>query len=381
MESKIQCAIWGSGQSGRKMLEVINENVEDAQVVCYVDADYKKVNLDLVPPIVSTHRLKKLVTENKVDRILIPGYARLTLSDIIDEIYDLGIDADKIFYVNLQDFEKWCAQYKSLTKIFDLENVKIPYIGSLEYEVSHSCNLNCKRCDHFSNLAQKGYMANPESFRNDLIQISKYVENICELKLLGGEPLLNPELSLFIEAAKDVFPRATVYIYTNALILRNISRELIDCIRKNDIVVTFTVYPPMFDQIDDVVMFLRKEEIRFSIYHEVKEFAAWINLNGDSDPLKAQRACFSGECHCFNNGKLFKCTQALNADVFNEKYDKKLPLVYLDLYDESLTASDVKRFLQRSNELCKYCGPYKWYDWEQTGKDSELEEWITDGKF
>lgn len=381
MKSEIQCAIWGSGQSGHRMRDIIASHIQDAEVVCYVDRDYKKLNLDESPQIISAHRLKMLTEEGKIDRILIPGYARLTLSDIMDELYDIGIDPKLLYYVNLDDFEEWCKEKQSLQAVFDMENSKIPYIGSLEYEVSHFCNLNCKRCDHFSNLAPKGSFADPKSFERDLTQISKFVENICELKLLGGEPLLNEDLPLFIEAARRVFPRAAIYIFTNALILRNISKSLIDCIRKNDIVVTFTVYPPMFGQIDDVVMFLRREGLKFAIYHEVKDFAAWINLNGDSDPRKAQRACFSGECHCFKDGMLFKCTQALNTDVFNEKYNQKLPQEYLDLYDETLTASKVREFLTASNALCRYCGPYKWYGWEQTGKDSDLSEWITDQKF
>lgn len=378
---RIRCAIWGCGQSGRKMYGMLKEYASDADVVCYVDKDYKKVDLDLNPQVVSVHRLKNMIEENKIDRILVPGYSRLTLSDIRDEMFDVGINPQMLFYVNLNDFEKWCMDYKSLSRIFTLEEEKIPYIGSLEYEISHFCNLNCKRCDHFSNLAHKGDFADIESFRKDLLQLSRFVSNICELKLLGGEPLLNAQLPQFIEVAKSIFPDSVVYVFTNALVLRNISKELIECIKKNDVVVTFTVYPPMFNQIDEVVMFLKKNRIKFSIYHEVKEFAAWINLNGDSDPGKAQRACFSGECHCFKDGKLFKCTQALNINIFNDKYGKALPWPYLDLYDETLTAKKISDFLINDNMLCRYCGPYKWYEWEQTGEDSDLEEWITDQKF
>ena len=73
-----------------------------------------------------------------------------------------------------------------------------PYLSYLEFHVADHCNLNCKYCTHYSPLVEKPVFTDYERFEADFRQLKKLIIDIGVIRIVGGEPLLNPELGKYI---------------------------------------------------------------------------------------------------------------------------------------------------------------------------------------
>ena len=92
-----------------------------------------------------------------------------------------------------------------------------PYLPRLECHITDHCNLNCAGCSHFSNLAPEVYK-NAGEFERELSCLSGKLR-IGTLRLLGGEPLLHPELPELLRIARTQFPHSRIEVCTNCTLL------------------------------------------------------------------------------------------------------------------------------------------------------------------
>ena len=178
----------------------------------------------------------------KTDLFVIPAVDQFQFRRIIQALHKAGIQyADKLYISTLSNLIKRMQKYKRIAQIIEIN--RIPYIPSLEYEASKSCNLNCKRCNHFSNLQPKGKLADFNSFKKDLARVNEYIEEIGTFYLLGGEPLLNTELNKYIEYIKMHFTKTRIVIITNGILITGMSKKLIHSIVSNQVSLGISFYP------------------------------------------------------------------------------------------------------------------------------------------
>ena len=69
------------------------------------------------------------------------------------------------------------------------------------YEIVHHCNLNCRGCDQCAPIADEEYV-DLKQFENDLIKIKNHFHKIYSFAIMGGEPLLHPELNKILKIAR-----------------------------------------------------------------------------------------------------------------------------------------------------------------------------------
>lgn len=72
----------------------------------------------------------------------------------------------------------------------------------LETHVADMCNLKCRGCMHFSNIAIHPNYPDLQKFERDFRRLSELFSNIFIIRLMGGEPLLNPGLGEYIRIAR-----------------------------------------------------------------------------------------------------------------------------------------------------------------------------------
>ena len=89
----------------------------------------------------------------------------------------------------------------------------------LETHVADTCNLKCRGCMHFSNIAVKANSPDLEDFDRDFARLSHLFTNIFIIRLMGGEPLLNPRLKEYMRIVRHYFPAAEIRIVSNALLV------------------------------------------------------------------------------------------------------------------------------------------------------------------
>ena len=114
---------------------------------------------------------------------------------------------------------------------------------SFEVALAEHCDLNCAGCDHFSPLAKPEW-ANLEETARDFARLAElFGEHVKEIHLLGGEPLLDPDLTRFFKMARNYFPNATIDLTTNGLKLLNQPEEFWMSCCDNNIEIRTTKYP------------------------------------------------------------------------------------------------------------------------------------------
>ena len=121
------------------------------------------------------------------------------------------------------------------------------YDFHFEFHLAEHCNLNCIGCTHFSPLAEPEFLE-VEDFRNDIERLSYLTGgNARFINLLGGEPLLHPEINSFFKIAREYFPEAKISIVTNGILLPQMDNCFWTSCRENKIVIAVTEYPIGFD--------------------------------------------------------------------------------------------------------------------------------------
>src|SRR5689334_13886640 len=92
-------------------------------------------------------------------------------------------------------------------------------VRSVEYPVSQHCNLSCAHCDHASPLLPAKF-ADVGQYERDLERLSRV---LCaeEFRLIGGEPLLHPDVLRLLEIARASGIAASITLVTNGLLLRS----------------------------------------------------------------------------------------------------------------------------------------------------------------
>ena len=89
----------------------------------------------------------------------------------------------------------------------------------LNFEVSlcEHCNLNCQSCNHFSPLAEKKYIDVNELDKDLCRLVELFGEDIGRVVLMGGEPLLHPNLEAVMQVFRKHIKKSTIYFISNGL--------------------------------------------------------------------------------------------------------------------------------------------------------------------
>jgi organic radical activating enzyme len=88
---------------------------------------------------------------------------------------------------------------------------------SLEYSAAYHCNLRCAHCTHLSPFADATFPPF-ERFAEDLDALNGFAHTRV-LRLLGGEPLLNPSINDFLVHARKSGIADRVMVTTNGILL------------------------------------------------------------------------------------------------------------------------------------------------------------------
>ena len=254
------------------------------------------------------------------------------------------------------------------------------YLDYLEIQITDFCNLNCKGCSHCAGLAQKGSHVPVDSFERDLIRLKTLFPKIDKIRILGGEPFLNPDLDKYFEIAADLYEDADVRVVTNGLLCLKRAPDFYQKMRKMDIGLDITVYPPTLKYLEQIKEMLDSYEIRYQCTDIIKRFVRRINLEGTSDMQSAFRDCTSKGCTFLRDGILSLCPLPIIADTFCDYFGINIDTSAgkINLYDETLTAEGVFCFLNSPNLMCCYCSVPEYFDWE-AGNMPAQEDWVVRG--
>lgn len=235
-----------------------------------------------------------------------------------------------------------------------------PILGYFETHLVDHCNMNCRRCAHFSCLAEPSF-ADIESFKKDLSRLCELFANVRVIRLMGGEPLLHGQVVGFMRAAREAFPKARIHLVSNGLLADRMEKEFWESCHALDVIFQVTVYPPLGEwRLERIRAICRAEKVRLELSF-TDEFAAWLNRDGDSPLAETFKECRKAiYCPLLKEGRLFTCATAAFVGFFNKRFGSHYPVdTGIDLYETGLTGRDVLKRLEQPIPFCRYCARVK----------------------
>jgi hypothetical protein len=195
-------------------------------------------------------------------------------------------------------------------------------------------------------------MISYDEYKNNIRQLKKLIPYIDNISILGGEPLLHPELKDIIQITNETYPNAIVVVTTNAIKLLNISNDLLNELRKKNVMVSISLYPSLKLNLDLWIDFLRKNNICYSI-NNCNKFQKILLKHPVIDGRENSKRC--GHCITLKGSKIARCPHSLCVKYFNGYFGKIIPEYQgIDIF-EMKNGMHLLHELENPVELCNYC--------------------------
>jgi len=252
-----------------------------------------------------------------------------------------------------------------------------PKLHRLLYHVTDHCNLNCKGCTHFSNIAEQ-HFSDLEVYRKDLSRLTEVFSDIAEIYLLGGEPLLHPELASFVAATRASFPRSRINVMTNGVLVSRMPEEFWEVMRAADAWLLCDDYPVGATK-SELDALIRGHDVNVEWTDPREEFFKLpIDLDGTQDSATSFRQCRGVmNCPVLKDGRLYPCAYTAFIDIFQKKYD--VPGIEAGECDSISIAEEpytVMEFLMNPVPWCSHCDfdSKETYQWDRSKRT--IDEWV-----
>jgi hypothetical protein len=217
--------------------------------------------------------------------------------------------------------------------------------------------LRCDHCCSYSPILKK-WFADPDEFESDLRAVSRVVWPQF-LKIVGGEPLLHPELERLLTIARRLAAGRRIQLTTNAFLIDRLTPRGWDSLD----MVAVSLYPEPA---------LPKERIRFiaregrkrniEVNWKVQDRFTCLDRTELADYQEATRTfdeCWiRHRCHSIKHGRFYCCTRPQYVQKFASDprpfLDDGIPV---DDSDAAALALRIKRRLEQTEPLhsCFLC--------------------------
>ena len=219
------------------------------------------------------------------------------------------------------------------------------------YHLVDHCNLNCAGCNHFSPLAKQRF-ASLEKFEKNIEHLSNLID-INQLNLVGGEPLLNPQIEEFIKISRK-YVHGVINIITNGILLEKMPKTFFNTVNENDVRILISDYGLNVKGLK----LLDKSKFKVKYISDVNDKSSF------KCPFFLDRRClFLSE-----EGLLYKCCVIGNIHNYERVYNKNYPLIinsdYINIYS-NFNKSTLLKFLISTAHFCGYCREGELLAWKQ----------------
>lgn len=249
-----------------------------------------------------------------------------------------------------KDYTGYLLQEKiKLTKrIRDCREMVVPRFSLV---LGTKCTLKCKDCANLMQYYDKSSDLDIENILNDLKQLFSMVDVCTCVSVIGGEPMIYPDLDRVLEWLIDNKKVEKIEITTNGTVIP--SDKLLNIMADSKIKVIISDYGRI-SLMAELVTALDQFGVLSECYPDEK----WIDLGGveprkrkKEDLVKLYQACRSGKmCKTLFKGKLYDCPRA--AHLMDLGYADQIE--YLDIYHCSKEEL-LSFYIKNISYACDYC--------------------------
>ncbi len=226
----------------------------------------------------------------------------------------------------------------------------IPYF---ETNIVDHCNLKCIGCTHFSNISEPKFVDATILYIH-LCRLNCIFGKIIKFRILGGEPLLHPDIINILNLSRKALPYSKIELVTNGLLLDKMSEEFFRALHENNISIQISNYPPTQNKLKKLKEILSSFKIKYSVTPMIMNFTANLNPKGTSDREKTFKNCRHAYCTILRDDSFYICPICAYIDNYNKYFNKNIPVPKgINIYSNS--AKQILKKLRKSEETCKYC--------------------------
>jgi hypothetical protein len=228
---------------------------------------------------------------------------------------------------------------------------------ALEYHIADHCNLRCDHCCSFSPILKK-WFADPETFERDLRAVRRVVAPEF-VKIVGGEPLLHPELERLLVIAKGLAVAPRIQLTTNALLIERLTARGWESIN----MLAVSLYPePSLPK--KLIRFIAREAAarKIEVSWKMQDKFTCLDrpvLASYADAKSVFESCWiRHRCNSIRNGRFYCCTRPQYVQKFAAEPSLFLEDgIRVDDPDEEALAHRIKEHLERTEPLnsCFLC--------------------------
>jgi organic radical activating enzyme len=184
--------------------------------------------------------------------------------------------------------------------------------STCEINVAEHCNLSCRGCSHLSPVMDK-YFVDPSEVMADLSALAHHY-GVDNVRLLGGEPLLHPDLLAVISAVRASAITERVTLVTNGLLLARMPGEIWEAVDTIEISMYpgHSPKPAQYALLEDLAR-SHAVDLRPTRVDKFRESFTEIH---HQDPELTQRIFSSCKvahqwrCHTVAHGMFYRCPQS-----------------------------------------------------------------------
>ena len=162
-------------------------------------------------------------------------------------------------------FEHYFLNHCTMVAILAcIKNYNKLFLPCLEVCITTFCTLCCENCSNLMQYYTKPYHVSIKKINNDISIVCNSVDGIDCLRILGGEPLLAPDLAELLEYVSGIEKIKNVVIITNGTMI--FSNECLNILSKNrKFKISVSDYRNNSPKLTILSAQLAKENINYSI--------------------------------------------------------------------------------------------------------------------
>jgi organic radical activating enzyme len=257
-----------------------------------------------------------------------------------------------------------------------------PILPFVETMITQVCNLSCHGCTNYSDLQHEGYVSWTQGKQELEAWLTRV--DILDFGILGGEPLVNPEVDKWIVGLRELMPNAQIRFTTNGIKLDKkfhliqLLHDIGNCVIKIGVHVTDPKLEATIQRIYDsydwepvteygIDRHITGDRVRFHVKRPDTFYKTYQSTYADmkphnSNPAEAFAICCQQTCPLLYQGKLHKCSTAglikeTLAKVGNPNMDLWEPVIDHGIGTDC-SDTELERFLDnfgKPNDICRQC--------------------------
>lgn len=229
----------------------------------------------------------------------------------------------------------------------------------VQFVVTSACSLKCKDCISLMQYYERPKNSDIELYKAGFDRLIDCVNNIFDLRILGGEPFINRDMYKIIEWYHDSDKIKIISVFTNGTIIPD--ENCISQLKREKVRVHISDYGFNREKIAKLETVLAKNNVKYYVqpYDFWQDAGNLLKRNYSEEKKKHLfERCYERECFSYFNGRLYHCPRAAHGINMGAMPDIKDE--YVDLMDNSIMDDEIFNQLkfQRNRkyiDACDYC--------------------------